>query len=48
VINGGRTNSKEFCSTFGVVAAVYGPGLAFNLWNPIGRGGTAALAVVGV
>ena len=42
------TIGGTFCQGFGAVAAVYGAGVAFNLWNPIGWGGTAALAVGGL
>ena len=42
-----NVNGGSFCTGFAVVAAGYAIGLAFQLWNPIGWGGTAALAVVG-
>lgn len=38
----------EFCKGFGAVAAVYGLGVVANWWNPIGWGGTAVAAVIGV
>lgn len=39
---------SSFCAGFGAVAAVYGLGVVANWWNPIGWGGSAVGAVIGV
>lgn len=39
---------SNFCAGFGAVAAVYGLGVVANWWNPIGWGGSAVGAVIGV
>ncbi len=44
----GGGNVSEFCIGFGVVAAVYGVGVLANWWNPIGWGGGAVAAIIGV
>lgn len=35
------------CAGVGAGVAVYGAGFALNWWNPVGWGGTLAIAVVG-
>lgn len=37
-----------FCAGFGGVAAVYGTGVLFNLWNPPGMVAGIAMGVVGI
>lgn len=42
----GGDKVTSFCTGFGVGATVYAVGAVANLWNPIGWGGTLALAAI--
>ena len=47
-IQAGKSDAvTDFCIGAGAVSAVYGLGVALNWWNPIGWGGTVAMAIVG-
>lgn len=48
VSGGNRSVEVAFCAGFGLGATVFALGVLANLWNPIGWGGSLALAAVTV